>query len=299
MSSVSTVVDRSAFARDGWIVVRGVLSRGDAARLADHARSLVERGGNDEVSRRQIQTQYDRRGRARLVKVNQLTTTDPTFSALASRPAVVDVVEDLIGPGARIFRDVLIVKPAESDGVFSYHQDSAYWDVEPRALVSCWLAATDVPEEASCLRVIPRSHDRLRRHGLMVGERPLPQPAVDLLRKLVSYAGTGDNPGGAGGNATLWAMKRLVLARATRLFPGMSALQDYRALPDEVDRTREVALPVRAGDAIFFHSLLLHASGPNRTSAARYAPIISYMSRDARFVGKGSATFPRARRAQS
>jgi ectoine hydroxylase-related dioxygenase (phytanoyl-CoA dioxygenase family) len=298
MSNPSSVVDRGAFARDGWIVVKGLIPRADAAEIAERARSLVERGRGEGISPQQIQTQFDRRGRPRLTKVNPLTGSDPLCSALASRPAIVDVVEELLGPGALLLRDVLIVKPPHSDGVFSYHQDSAYWDIEPRALVSCWLAATDVSADASCLRVIRGSHDRLRRHGLMLGDRPLPQPAVDVLRTLASYAGTADNPRG-GGSAAARAMKRLVLARATRLLPQLSALQDYRALPSEIDLEREVELPVAAGDAIFFHSLLLHASGPNRTSAARYSPILSYMPRNARFVGKGSAAFRPARQPQA
>jgi ectoine hydroxylase-related dioxygenase (phytanoyl-CoA dioxygenase family) len=295
--AVSQVVDRSAYAHDGWIVVPGLLSRAEAGALAERAASLVEHNGSVHVSPDQIQTEYNRRGRAQLLKINQVTLTDPVFSALASRPAIVDVVEELLGPGARIFRDVLIVKPAQSSGIFSYHQDSAYWDVDPPSLVSCWLALTDVPEEASCLRVIRRSHDRPRRHGILVGGRPLPHAAVAALRKIVSYAGTGDNPGEAGGSLALWSLKRR-LFRASRFLPVMASLRDYRALPSEVDLAREVKVPVRAGDAIFFHSLLLHATGPNQATAARYTPIISYMARDARFVGKGSASFRRARQGQ-
>jgi ectoine hydroxylase-related dioxygenase (phytanoyl-CoA dioxygenase family) len=286
---------QEAFQRDGYVLVRGVLGAGELGTLRERAEAIVRGRGSEQVGSAQVQAQYDRQGCVELMKVNQLTETDPLFVALASRPAIVDVVERLMGGQARLFRDVLVMKPARSQARFSYHQDSAYWDVEPPALISCWLALTDVPENASCLRVIPGSHDRRRAHGLMVAGRTLPGAVAALLRQAVSYAGTGDNPGRAGGYRPLWAAKRYLLGEATRFLPVLSGLQDFRALPAEIEAAREVALPVQAGDAVFFHSLLLHASGPNDSDRARFAPIISYMPAQARFVGKGKGTFRLAR----
>ena len=283
-------VDRETYTRQGYVVARGLVSRKESAELVAYADGLLLEDGAGRIQR-----QFGRTGEAQLVKINQLTEKDPVFSTLARRPEIVDIVEMLVGPGARIFRDVLIVKPAGTAGTVSYHQDSAYWDVEPPALLSCWLALTDADTDSSCLRVIPGSHERRREHGLVLRGRTLPRPLVSALRALVSYAGTGDNPGGAGGNKLLWALKRFVLAGATSRLPSLGELQDYRTLPHEVDLAVEQVLPVQAGDAIFFHSLLLHGSGPNRSPHARLSPIISYMPAEARFVGKGNASFPIAR----
>jgi hypothetical protein len=123
-------------------------------------------------------------------------------------------------------------------------------------------------------------------------------PIVKLLRNLVSYAGTGDNPGAAGGNLALWRAKRLVLANATRFLPALADLQDFQAIPAEIDESRAVALTARPGDVVFFHSLLLHATGPNTSGITRYTPLISYMSKDAHFTGKGTPSFRLARRAR-
>ncbi|HEX8434814.1 phytanoyl-CoA dioxygenase family protein [Archangium sp.] len=301
MSPTSSESLRESYARDGYVVVPQVLSREECGALVARTEGLMRGEVRDtRVRPNQIQTQFGAGNGVKMVKLSQLTASDPVFGELASRPSVVDVVETLIGPGARIFRDVLIVKPGRTGGPVSYHQDSAYWDVEPKALVSCWVALTDVAADGSCLEVIPGTHDRSRPHGLYLrGRHPLPQPVVSALRKAVSYAGTGDNPGEAGGSTAVWKLKRLVLAQATRYLPVLGDLQDYRVRLEEVASARTLSLPLRAGDAVFFHSLLLHATGPNRSERTRYAPIISYMSRDARFVGRGKADFRPARREQA
>ena len=91
------------------------------------------------------------------------------FREVATRPGLVDVIEALLGPGSRRFRDVLVVKPARTGGALSYHQDSAYWDVEPKALVSCWIGLGDVRADGSCLSVVPGTQTREIEHALYLG----------------------------------------------------------------------------------------------------------------------------------
>jgi len=116
------------------------------------------------------------------------------------------------------------------------------------------------------------------------------------LRRLVSLAGTGDNPEGTGGSTLAWKAKRWILADTTKYAPVLLDLQDFRVPPDLVKTEREVVLPVDAGDVIFFHSLLWHASGANRSDSARFAEIVSFMGPTARFVGRGDGRFALARR---
>jgi len=291
----------AAYERDGYVIARGLLPPQLVAELARHTeRELVPlcgAGGKDAPGAQQIQSIYDRSRRLTVAKVNQLTERDPAFTSLSHHGALVDAVEAVLGVGARKFRDVLIIKPARSEGFFSYHQDSAYWDVEPKALVSCWVPLGDVSEAASCLRVVPGSHRALLRHGMFwPSGKPVPRVLVNALRKLVSVAGTGDAPRSTGGNLVMWRLKRAI-TEATRRMPAITSLLDYRVDPEELAAwtPRAVALPVAAGDVILFHSLLLHSSGANLTDHARYASIISYMSREARFVGRGTPRFVAAR----
>ena len=267
--------------------------------LRARAEAIVQSAAGDATSP-YVQAAFDAAGAVKLVKASGLVERDAQFHDIATRDVLVNIVEALIGTGSRRFRDVLIVKPARTGGVFSYHQDSAYWDVEPKALVSCWIGLGDVPAEASCLSVVPGTHTRYLEHGLYVrGRYKVPQPITRMLRRLVSLAGTGDNPEGTGGSTFAWRAKRWILADTTKYAPVLNDLQDFRIPVEALETSREVLIPVAAGDVIFFHSLLWHASGPNRTDSTRYAEIVSFMGPDATFVGRGQGQFPLARRQTS
>ena len=87
---------------------------------------------------------------------------------LATHPAVLDAVEDILGPDLLIHATLIFCKYPGNDAYVSWHQDSVYsgWHLTPS--VSAWIALTDSTLESGCMRVIPGSH----RQGL--------QPHVEL-----------------------------------------------------------------------------------------------------------------------
>jgi non-haem Fe2+, alpha-ketoglutarate-dependent halogenase len=73
-------------------------------------------------------------------------------------PAILDVVEDLIGPNIMTLSSRFWMKPGRDGSFVSWHQDSAYFGLDPHELVTVWLALTDSTPENGCVRVIPGSH---------------------------------------------------------------------------------------------------------------------------------------------
>jgi ectoine hydroxylase-related dioxygenase (phytanoyl-CoA dioxygenase family) len=286
------------YLKNGYVVVRSLLDRERVLELRRRAEAFV--ADDDPRSNPHAaftQKAFSRSGGLRFAKLSGLLDRDPEFDALCSSDAFVDVVELLIGTGARRFRDVLVVKPAHTGGELSSHQDSAYWDVDPMSLVSAWIALGDVDDKQSPLTIAPATHESLVEHGIFLsGRREIPRTVSRSLRWLVSRAGTGDNPGAAGGNFHLWKLKRHVLSTMTKYVPGLFALQDFRLPPELVGTTPQVSIPVRAGDVIFFHSLVWHSSASNQTDTTRYAEIASFMPANARVKGQSVAHFPEARK---
>ena len=82
----------------------------------------------------------------------------PWVDEVARHPAILDAVEDLIGPNIRLFH--LTVWPKGSgDGAFiDWHQDATYFGLEPSIQVTAWVALSDAPVESGCMEMIPGSH---------------------------------------------------------------------------------------------------------------------------------------------
>ncbi len=78
--------------------------------------------------------------------------------ALASRPDILDAVEDLIGPDILVFASKFWIKSGRDDAHVSWHQDSAYFGLEPHTLATVWIALTPSDRGNGCLRVLPGSH---------------------------------------------------------------------------------------------------------------------------------------------
>ena len=82
---------------------------------------------------------------------------------LATHPAVLDAVEQVLGPDILVHSASIFCKHPRTADYVSWHQDGHYWRLEAPRLVSAWVALSDSTPENGCLRVVPGSHhlDRL------------------------------------------------------------------------------------------------------------------------------------------
>jgi ectoine hydroxylase-related dioxygenase (phytanoyl-CoA dioxygenase family) len=127
------------YRRDGVISVR-IVSEADAARH----RVELERG-------------EDNLGPLHYIDKVHTVMTSPY--ELATHPAVLDVVESLIGPDILLYNSTYIIKEPGSDAFVAWHQDLTYWGLEnPDAQVSMWLALAPATIESGCMSMIPGSH---------------------------------------------------------------------------------------------------------------------------------------------
>jgi len=82
----------------------------------------------------------------------------PWLVELGSNPAILDAVEDIIGPNILLFGASIFAKNGRDPRYVSWHQDSAYFGLSPHEEVTAWVAFTDSNVANGCLRVLPRSH---------------------------------------------------------------------------------------------------------------------------------------------
>lgn len=85
---------------------------------------------------------------------------DPGLMRWLLHPAVLDLVEPLLGPDILLFSSHFICKPAGDGKRVPWHEDSAYWKGlwEPMDVVTIWLAIDRSDLDNGCMHVIPGSH---------------------------------------------------------------------------------------------------------------------------------------------
>ena len=81
-----------------------------------------------------------------------------TIYDLATAPAILDVVEDIVGPNIICWATHYFCKMPGDDMGVAWHQDCSYWALTPSKTVTVWLAIDDADVENGCMRVIPGSH---------------------------------------------------------------------------------------------------------------------------------------------
>jgi hypothetical protein len=77
---------------------------------------------------------------------------------IARHPAVLDAVEDIIGPDILLFHLSVWPKNPHDSAYINWHQDATYFGLDPSTQITAWVALSDAPVEAGCMESVPGSH---------------------------------------------------------------------------------------------------------------------------------------------
>ena len=79
---------------------------------------------------------------------------------LIRHPAILDVIESLLGPNIVLYTSRIFIKKPKSDGITAWHQDSTYFGLRPHDHVTAWVALSDVDLESGPVEFAKGSHIR-------------------------------------------------------------------------------------------------------------------------------------------
>jgi len=82
----------------------------------------------------------------------------PWANELIRHPAILDAVEDILGPNLLVWSSSFFIKDAKDPSFVSWHQDSTYWGLSHPDVVTAWVALSKSVVENGCMRVIPGTH---------------------------------------------------------------------------------------------------------------------------------------------
>ncbi len=138
------------YRRDGYLIPRYQLSTG----RTDALRATVDRliAANPGVRPEKLVSAHIEGRNAEGV----VGSSD--FLDLAHEPAILDMVEQVIGPDIILWGCHIFCKPAGDGLETPFHQDGHYWPIRPLATCTVWVALEPSTRDNGCLQVIPGSH---------------------------------------------------------------------------------------------------------------------------------------------
>jgi ectoine hydroxylase-related dioxygenase (phytanoyl-CoA dioxygenase family) len=83
---------------------------------------------------------------------------DPFWHRLVSDPVLLEIAELFLGPDIAMLGSGYFCKKPEEGSPVLWHQDGAYWPLNPMAAITVWIAMDPSTAENGCLKVIPGSH---------------------------------------------------------------------------------------------------------------------------------------------
>ena len=147
-----------AYRRDGFLLPVRAMSAQDARRYRGDLEAFETRLG-------QKLTDAGRKYRSRTYLLFKWA------NELVRHPAILDAVEDVIGPDILVFTTTWFIKEPGTPHVAGWHQDSTHFGLDPNDQhVTAWLALSDAALESGCMEFVPGSQKRGQiRHGYGLG----------------------------------------------------------------------------------------------------------------------------------
>ena len=97
----------------------------------------------------------------------------PWLDQLIRSPAILDAVEDILGPNLLCWSSQFFAKPAGDAGYVSWHQDATYWGLSSPEVTTAWVALSPSTIESGCMQVIAGTHQAQVTHEDKFDEKNL------------------------------------------------------------------------------------------------------------------------------
>ena len=244
-----SVEEYSTFKRNGFLVVRDLVSPAEVAELRLHTEDLMQ-GRLPEQNRHMKEGDKPGHGVAvqgleappahlspdekaqYFLRIHMLHRQLELHERYMLHPRVLDVLESIIGPDVLALQTMLFLKPPGKPGQ-GWHQDRFYIPTHPDTLCGAWIAIDDCDELNGAMWM-----------ALGSGSEPIYPP----------HASLGYN---AFGQRELEGIKYV---------GGVSDPDDEKNdLSRIADKYPQVLVPAKAGDVVFFNGHILHRSKKNWT----------------------------------
>ena len=225
------------FHREGYFILESVIPAAVVAALLDECmRFVAER--DREMEAKGVATDGITHYRKRYF-IHGRDADSPIMTEFLFSDLMTEICRATLGDSAYLFHEQYVVKAADTDSKFAWHQDSGYVGHYHRAYLSCWCALDDMTIENGTVYILPYTRD-----GRSTSDEIIDHSVEERSNDKVGYQG--DDPG----------IPAIVPAGSIVVF---SSRTFHRSGPNLTDKYRRSYLaqysaePIlnRAGDALW------------------------------------------------
>lgn len=164
MSAIQSPLEsgiKKQFWEKGYYVAKGLFSSEDVAAWREECDRLVAMDELIHADNLRVGFRVSADGTRYIEKFDPLIDIAPVFNKLVADQRIINVLEEIYGDGAILFKDKLIFKWSGKSG-YTMHQDAAFWQPFPmESLISVMVAIDGASEINGALEVFPGYHDKL------------------------------------------------------------------------------------------------------------------------------------------
>jgi len=162
MLNVLTPDQKQFYEDNGYVLIKGLLSKSEAADYRAECHSLAER----LMRKKSIDATW---GSAReavaeakhtmIYHCHDVQFQSAAFSKLIVNDRLTGVAADIIGsPNVQLHHTKMFIKPREKGSPFPMHQDVPYFPHDRHSMIAAIAHFDDAPINKGCVRVVPGSH---------------------------------------------------------------------------------------------------------------------------------------------
>jgi ectoine hydroxylase-related dioxygenase (phytanoyl-CoA dioxygenase family) len=152
--------DQVAFYRDeGYLILRSVFGRNEIAALADDVdRVCRERTDLIDANNMRVRFKQHHQTDETIFEVfDPISDLSPVARCVTRDRRILEMLHDLYGEPAELFKDKLIYKPAGTTGA-TLHQDWIAWPGFPESFLTVLVAIDPFTADSGATEVFPRCH---------------------------------------------------------------------------------------------------------------------------------------------
>ncbi len=145
------------YARDGYILRKGLLSTDEVEKFRDRAREQLE----EEKRSGAVMAKGDKEGKTTFLRMWTKAEDDQYVGCLRGDERMVDLAENAVGKPIYLYSHKMTMKQPNEGGAWEWHQDFGYWynyGCLAPDMMSIYVALDRATRENGCLQVLKGSH---------------------------------------------------------------------------------------------------------------------------------------------